>query len=147
MSYTRTAANTRRVTNEMREMAHYLQGRVYGLTRAYMDKGNLNAVDTWWEARPYNKTHGSFTVEHQSPTRAGCPVVIYPERGEYWIRPASRGDGSVQLVDKCLREMAAETRYLDVLFDILEAGGWQAMGHSETRETLAAWRDTRRGQI
>ena len=147
MSYTRTAANTRRVTNEMREMAHYLQGRSYANCQAYMNQGDVRAVDTWWDASPYNKTHGLFAVEHHSPTRAGCPVVISPERGEYWIRPASRGDGSVQLVDKSLREMAAETRYLDVLFDVLEAGGWQATGHSETRETLAAWRDTRRGQI
>ena len=139
-TYRRTAANTRRVTNELRDLELFLNGRA----RYYANNADVTGRDSWWEARPYNKTHGSFALEHQSQTRAGCPVVVYPERGEYWIRPARRGDGSVHLVDKSLREMAAETRYLDVLFDVLEAGGWLPMQGTETRESLAEWRESRR---
>lgn len=143
-TYKRTAANTRKVTNELRALATYLQDAAYAHNRKYNETGAPEHVTTFWEARPYNRTHGSFALEHQSPMRAGCPIVVYPERGEFWVRPASRGDGSNQVVDRTLRVMAAETCYLDVLFDVLEAGGWQAMGGSETRESLAEWRESRR---
>ncbi len=137
--YTRSSAGTRRITNELRELAHYLIGRA----RYYANNADVTGRDSWWEARPYNKTYGSFALEHQSQTRAGCPVVIYPERGEYWIRPTERAGTSTHLVDVSLREMAAETRYLDALFDVLEADGWTPMRGSETRDSLAAWRAAR----
>lgn len=142
-TYKRTAANTRRITNEMREIELFLNGRA----RYYANNADVPGRDSWWEARPYNKTHGVYALEHQSQTRAGCPVVIYPERGEYWIRPARRGDGSLHLVDKSLREMAAETRYIDVLLNILYRDGWTPMPGSETLDSLLEWRGSRRGQL
>lgn len=138
-AYTRTSANTRKVTNELRDLEHYMTGRARFHARDLADMTGPS-----WEVAAYSKTYGSYALGHEDDKRVGVPIMVHVKTGTYWVRPARRSDGSQHIVDKSWREMAAETRYLDVLLDVLEAGNWSPEPGSESRESLAAWRESRR---
>ena len=140
-TYKRTSATTRRVTNELREIAHHLNMRNMYYARV-LDNPEL----VLWDAAVRRAAYDSYSLEGSSEKVWTSPIVIHADSGGAWIRPASRADVGTHVSDIALAELAAETRYLDVLFDVLEAGGWHLEPGSETRESLEAWRNRRWGR-
>lgn len=136
-----SATETRRITNEVRDIERYLTGATRRLEGHY---GSRPSATQWAVGASRKHARRAYSLLHESDMRAGCPVIIDATEKTAWIRPARRGDGSSQTVDRALREMAAETRLIDSLFSALEGSGFTLEPHSETRESLAEWRESRK---
>ena len=131
-----TPAQTRRITDWMRDYAHANQ---VAARRA----GHILGHET---------TRATSRMAHMlgygSPMRAGAWVAVDPRDRTAWIMPAARTaervNGNVLGLEALWTRTARESRYLDVLFDELEAQGYALLPGSETRESLEAYRATPR---
>lgn len=131
-----TSAQTRRITDWMRDYARGHQGTA---SRA----GRILGHETTRAAS--RMTH---TLTYGSGTRAGAWVMVDPRGRTAWIMPSSRTaervDGDARSLEALWTRTARESRYLDVLFDELEAQSYALLPGSETRESLEAYRATPR---
>ena len=131
-----TPAQTRRITDWMRDYARGHQGTA---RRA----GHILGHET---TRPASRM--AHTLGYGSPMRAGAWVMVNPSDRTAWIMPSSRTaelvDGDARGLEALWTRTARESRYLDVLFDELEAQGYALLPGSETRESLEAYRATPR---
>jgi hypothetical protein len=131
-----TAAQTRRITDWMRDYAHGHQGTA---SRA----GYVLAHET---NRATSRM--AHTLGYGSPMRAGAWVMIDPRDRTAWIMPASRTaervNGDAHGLEALWTRTARESRYLGVLFSELEAQGYRLLPGSETLESLTAYRATPR---
>ena len=131
-----TSAQTRRITDWMRDYARGHQGTA---SRA----GRILGHETTRAAS--RMTH---TLTYGSGTRAGAWVMVDPRDRTAWIMPSSRTaervDGDARSLEALWTRTARESRYLDVLFDELEAQSYALLPGSETRESLEAYRATPR---
>lgn len=139
-----TSSDTRRITDFMRGMHHFMAGR----DRAF--NGYTGAQSSQWSTS-LSRAYGArtYTVSHNSPMRAGIVVSVNVTAREAWIRPPSRAEGypgDPQAADIAQVELAAETIYLDALLEELSAQGYTLHSHGLTAEALADWRDSRRSQ-
>ena len=131
-----TPAQTRRITNVMRNYAHANQ---VAARRA----GHILAHET---TRATSRMAHALTYE--SAVRAGAWVMADPRDRTAWIMPSSRTaervNGDARGLEALWTRTARESRYLDVLFDELEAQGYRLLPGSETRDSLEAYRATPR---
>ena len=131
-----TPAQTRRITNVMREYAHANQ---VAARRA----GHILGHETTRVA-----SRMAHTLGYGSPMRAGAWVMVNPSDRTAWIMPAARTaervNGNALGLEALWTRTARESRYLDVLFNELEAQGYALLPGSETRESLEAYRATPR---
>ena len=131
-----TPAQTRRITDWMRDYARGHQGTA---SRA----GHILGHET---TRATSRMAHALT--YGSGTRAGAWVMVDPRDRTAWIMPSSRTaervDGDALGLEALWTRTARESRYLDVLFDELEAQGYALLPGSETRESLEAYRATPR---
>ena len=110
-----TPAQTRRITEWMREYAHANQvaARRAGFTLAH--------ETTRAAARM------AHALTYESAVRAGAWVMVDPRDRTAWIMPSSRTaervNGDARGLEALWTRTARESRYLDVLFDELEAQG------------------------
>lgn len=142
-----SATTTRKITNELRDMHGYISGITYRLANWGDDNKRKpsSGLDTRWGIRLSRQSgERAYWLEHGASLRAGISVAINSSTRAAWIRPASRGDGSQAMVDMAWRRMAAETLLIDAMIDALEVAGYTLDNGSETRESLAEWRESRR---
>ena len=131
-----TSAQTRRITDWIRDYAHANQvaARRAGFTLAHET------------TRPASTMAHMLTYE--SAVRAGAWVMVNPSDRTAWIKPAARTaervNGNARGLEALWTRTARESRYLDVLFNELEAQGYALLPGSETRESLEAYRATPR---
>ena len=131
-----TPAQTRRITDWMRDYARGHQGTA---SRA----GHILGHETTRAA-----SRMAHTLTYGSAVRAGAWVMVNPRDRTAWIMPSSRTaervDGDARGLEALWTRTARESRYLDVLFDELEAQGYALLPGSETQESLEAYRATPR---
>ena len=131
-----TPAQTRRITDWMRDYARGHQGTA---SRA----GHILGHETTRAA-----SRMAHTLTYGSGTRAGAWVMVDPRDRTAWIMPSSRTaervNGDARGLEALWTRTARESRYLDVLFDELEAQGYALLPGSETRKSLEAYRATPR---
>ena len=131
-----TPAQTRRITDWMRD---YARGHQSTASRA----GFILAHET---SRATSRMAHMLTYE--SAVSAGALVMVDPRDRTAWIMPSSRTaervDGDARGLEALWTRTARESRYLNVLFDELEAQGYALLPGSETRESLEAYRATPR---
>ena len=133
------AASTRKVTDELRDMAHYGNGAARRL------EGYPATTDTTWRVElRIESGRRVYLLGHDAYMMAGISARVDTSSMRAWVRPAVRTDGSMRTAHRVLREMAAETLLMDALLKVLEAEGYELVESSETRESLAAWRESRR---
>ena len=131
-----TPAQTRRITDWMRNYAHANQvaARRAGFTLAHET------------TRPASRM--AHTLTYESAVRAGAWVMVNPSDRTAWIMPSSRTaervNGDARGLEALWTRTARESRYLDVLFNELEAQGYALLPGSETRDSLEAYRATPR---
>ena len=131
-----TPAQTRRITDWMRDYAHANQvaARRAGFTLAHETTRAASRM--------------AHTLGYGSPMRTGAWVAVDPRDRTAWIMPASRTaervNGDARGLEALWTRTARESRYLDVLFNELEAQGYALLPGSETRESLEAYRATPR---
>ena len=131
-----TPAQTRRITNVMRDYAHANQvaARRAGFTLAHETTRATSRM--------------AHTLGYGSVVRAGAWVMVNPRDRTAWIMPAARTaervNGNALGLEALWTRTARESRYLDVLFNELEAQGYALLPGSETRESLEAYRATPR---
>ena len=131
-----TSAQTRRITDWMRDYARGHQGTA---SRA----GFILAHETTRAA-----ARMPHALTYESAVSAGAWVLVGPRDRTAWIIPSSRtaerADGDARGLEALWTRTARESRYLDVLFDELEAQGYALLPGSETRDSLEAYRATPR---
>ena len=131
-----TPAQTRRITDWMRD---YARGHQSTASRA----GHILGHETTRAA-----ARMAHTLGYGSPVRAGAWVMVDPRDRTAWImlaaRTAERVNGNALGLEALWTRTARESRYLDVLFNELEAQGYALLPGSETRESLEAYRATPR---
>ena len=131
-----TPAQTRRITDWIREYAHANQVTA-------MRAGFTLAHETTRAA-----SRMAHMLGYGSPMRTGAWVAVDPRDRTAWIMPAARTaervNGDARGLDALWTRTARESRYLDVLFDELEAQSYALLPGSETRESLEAYRATPR---
>ena len=131
-----TPAQTRRITNVMRDYAHANQvaARRAGFTLAHETTRAASRM--------------AHMLGYGSPMRTGAWVAVDPRDRTAWIMPAARCaervNGGARGLEALWTRTARESRYLDVLFNELEAQGYALLPGSETRESLEAYRATPR---
>ena len=131
-----TPAQTRRITDWMRDYARGHQGTA---SRAGHILGHEATRAT---------SRMAHTLGYDSPMRGGAWVMVDPRDRAAWIMPAARTaarvNGDARGLEALWTRTARESRYLDVLFDELEAQGYALFPGSETRDSLEAYRATPR---
>ena len=131
-----TPAQTRRITDWMRDYARRHRGSA-------TSAGHILEHET---ARAASRM--AHTLTYWSAARAGAWVMVDPRDRTAWIMPSSRTaervNGDARGLEALWTRTARESRYLDVLFDELEAQGYALLPGSETRESLEAYRATPR---
>ena len=131
-----TPAQTRRITDWIRKYAHANQ---VAARRA----GSILGHETTRAA-----SRMAHALTYGSGTRAGVWVMVDPRDRSAWIMPAARTaervNGDARGLEALWTRTARESRYLDVLFDELEAQGYRLLPGSETRDSLEAYRATPR---
>ena len=131
-----TPAQTRRITNVMREYAHANQvaARRAGFTLAH--------ETTRAAARM------AHMLTYESAARAGACVMVDPRDRTAWIMPSSRTaervDGDARGLEALWAQSAREHLFVDWFLGELEAQGYTLLPGSETRESLEAYRATPR---
>ena len=131
-----TPAQTRRITDWMRDYAHANQvaARRAGFTLAHETTRAASRM--------------AHMLGYGSPVRAGAWVAVDPRDRTAWIMPPSRTaervNGDARGLEALWTRTARESRYLDVLFNELEAQGYALLPGSETRDSLEAYRATPR---
>ena len=129
-------AETRRITDWMRD---YARGHQSTASRAGHTLGHETTRAT---------SRMAHTLTYWSAARAGAWVMVDPRDRTAWIMPSSRTaeqvNGDARSLEALWTRTARESRYLDVLFDELEAQGYALLPGSETRASLEAYRATPR---
>ena len=131
-----TPAQTRRITDWIRDYAHAnkVAARRAGFTLAHETTRATSRM--------------AHTLGYGSVVRAGAWVMVNPRARTAWIMPAARTaervNGNARGLEALWTRTARESRYLDVLFDELEAQGYALLPGSETRKSLEAYRATPR---
>ena len=131
-----TSAQTRRITDWMRDYArgHQVAARRAGFTLAHETNRDWSNID--------------HVLRYERPARVSGFVLLSPRDRTAWIMPAARAaervNGNAHGLEALWTRTARESRYLDVLFNELEAQGYALLPGSETRESLEAYRATPR---